>query len=126
MKIRLNFVSNSSSSSYTCMISGLTQSGYDMCLSDAGMLSCINGHIFQTKYVCKGYDKWVEEEEEKEDGYVDEYEIPEEFCPICTLKYVLDGDIAAYVLYKLGQNKKEVVAEIQSNYKNLRELKKDL
>ena len=46
MKIRYGFVSNSSSSSFTCCICGEEQSGMDMCLSDAGMVRCREGHIF--------------------------------------------------------------------------------
>lgn len=46
MKIRSGFVSNSSSSSFTCSCCGETQSGWDLCLSDAGMTQCENGHYF--------------------------------------------------------------------------------
>lgn len=34
MKHRLGFVSNSSSSSYTCDVCGETESGWNLCLSD--------------------------------------------------------------------------------------------
>ena len=44
-KYRTGFVSNSSSSSFTCDICGETASGMDMVLSDADMFSCENGHI---------------------------------------------------------------------------------
>ena len=46
MKIRNGFVSNSSSSSFICEVCGQDASGYDMCLSDAEMYECVNGHIF--------------------------------------------------------------------------------
>lgn len=46
MKIRKGFVSNSSSSSFTCDICGEDISGYDVCLSEAEMSECVNGHIF--------------------------------------------------------------------------------
>jgi hypothetical protein len=46
MKIRTGFVSNSSSSSFTCEVCGETQSGMDMCRSEAGMVECENGHTF--------------------------------------------------------------------------------
>ena len=45
MKVRLGFVSNSSSSSFVCEITGNTESGYDMSLKDAGMSECVNGHV---------------------------------------------------------------------------------
>jgi len=46
MKFRKDFVTNSSSSSYVCEICGATASGWDMGLSEADMMECVNGHIF--------------------------------------------------------------------------------
>lgn len=51
MKIRAGFVSNSSSSSYTCDISGCTESGWDLRLCDAGMWQCRGGHTMSEEYV---------------------------------------------------------------------------
>ena len=50
MKIRLGFVSNSSSSSFTCDVSGCSESGMDMGLSEAGMSACAHGHTFYDQY----------------------------------------------------------------------------
>ena len=50
MKIRQGFVSNSSSSSYTCDVCGVTESGWDLSLNEAEMKSCVNGHTFCTKH----------------------------------------------------------------------------
>lgn len=50
-KKRLSFVTNSSSSSYTCLINGETESGWDLGLEDAGMYECEYGHIFCENYV---------------------------------------------------------------------------
>ena len=46
MKFRKDFVTNSSSSSYVCEICGRTESGWDMGLSEAEMMECVNGHTF--------------------------------------------------------------------------------
>lgn len=46
MKIRNGFVSNSSSSSFTCDVCGTTESGMDASPSDFDMSSCVNGHTF--------------------------------------------------------------------------------
>ena len=43
-KVRNGFVSNSSSSSFTCDICGETVSGMGACLEDAEMYECENGH----------------------------------------------------------------------------------
>lgn len=55
MKIRQGFVSNSSSSSFTCNVCGETQSGMDMSCGDADMFECENGHI-----VCNSHQRKVD------------------------------------------------------------------
>lgn len=51
MKIRLDYVTNSSSSSYTCVICGEDYGGMDVSLSDAEMYQCENGHTFCESHV---------------------------------------------------------------------------
>ena len=58
MKIREGFVSNSSSSSYTCDVSGETYSGMDLGLSDVGMMDCIHGHTFLSQYAQEYESSW--------------------------------------------------------------------
>ena len=50
MKVRTGFVSNSSSSSFICDVSGGIESGYDMSVEEAGMYSCERGHTFDRSY----------------------------------------------------------------------------
>ena len=51
MKIRTGFVSNSSSSSFICEVSGEDYSGMDAGLEDAEMYQCTAGHTFGEQYL---------------------------------------------------------------------------
>lgn len=44
MKIRLGFVSNSSTSSYICTCCSSVEAGFDLCREEAGFYMCENGH----------------------------------------------------------------------------------
>lgn len=50
MKKRLDFVTNSSSSSYICDVCGHAEGGFDLCLSDVNMCECEYGHIICTEH----------------------------------------------------------------------------
>jgi hypothetical protein len=63
MKIRMGFVSNSSSSSYTCDVCNRTESGWDLGLSEAEMNSCVNGHTFCTNHVPEWELSWEDKRE---------------------------------------------------------------
>jgi hypothetical protein len=51
MKERHGFVSNSSSSSFICCISGEAEAGYDCSNSEMGYCQCENGHEFLASYL---------------------------------------------------------------------------
>jgi len=53
MKIRTGFVSNSSSSSFTCDICGAEESGRDLCLSNLEWFECEGGHTISGEYIEK-------------------------------------------------------------------------
>lgn len=53
MKKRTGFVSNSSSSSFICQVSGESYGGWDAGLSDFDLCECENGHVFHTSYAAK-------------------------------------------------------------------------
>jgi len=50
MKIRTGFVSNSSSSSFICEVTGREEIGMDIGLSDCDMSMCKKGHVFDNEY----------------------------------------------------------------------------
>lgn len=65
MKIRIGFVSNSSSSSFICDVCGEDVSGMDMCLSDAEMHQCKNGHTICDSHLDKNPNSPNSDEEIK-------------------------------------------------------------
>ena len=91
MKRRLGFVSNSSSSSFVCDITGEAEGGYDVSLRDVGMAECVNDHTFST-YAYPEVDDLIENARDGEDEDEDYdrleygYGIPAELCPVCNGK----------------------------------------
>lgn len=78
MKVRKGFVSNSSSSSFICDLTGADVSGKDLSLNECDMVQCINNHIF----FYEGYpmiEEWINSDENEEYNY----SLPAELCPIC-------------------------------------------
>ena len=144
MKIRNGFVSNSSSSSYTCDVCHRTESGYDASLSDFGMTECENGHTFCDSHgkkkssidadvlraiMSKGASagdvaKWANM---SKDDLLDEfdewladgdgcYSYPKELCPICMMIKVPDETLLKYVIEKSGKSRKDWEAELKAEY----------
>lgn len=135
MKTRLGFVSNSSSSSFICDVCGQEASGWDMCLSDAEMYECENGHTFCRSEIIDADRKdiitalenhrWLEvpdniEEYTSIDDFCDiddfEYEIPECCCPICTFNSYSDSMMNSYIFKKYGIDKAVLFKEIKDKF----------
>lgn len=96
MKIRSGFVSNSSSSSFVCDITGESMEVYSDSLLEYDVASCVNNHSFIYRRLdcaeairnfiydgkdpeAEGFD-WDEDYEGIEKRM---YQIPEDLCPIC-------------------------------------------
>lgn len=147
MKFRKDFVTNSSSSSYVCDICGASEEGYDLCLSEAGMMQCVNGHTFcedealelpqqedLVKYILENeynYNNEAEEDLMKMDS--DElfekfasdggnYEVPEFMCPICNFIEYSNYDLEKYLKKKYNVPEDEVFAEIKKMNKRRKRL----
>lgn len=131
MKVRNGFVSNSSSSSFTCDLCGDVESGWDLCLREIDWTQCINNHIIceaclpngftygkpeqmedeSNEAFQKRYDDWADE---TEDGYY----CKEDMCPICRFEELSETNIVNYLKKEYKVEFNEVLEEIKKNNKH--------
>jgi len=94
MKTRDGFVSNSSTSSFTCEVCGANYAERDASLCDAEMYRCIDhGHTFCDSHVVGNPE---------EEDYESRYETPTKCCPICSMAYLTPEQEAQYLRKKAG------------------------
>lgn len=152
MKIRKSFVSNSSSSSFTCDVCGANESGMDLCLSDINMSECVNGHTFCNNHINKDIkdlsveqkreilikqNKYDEDEDEverikalsdkeinEEELQLDDYNYPAELCPCCTFEELSDKDMINYVEKIHNISRKEYAEQLRNKFKSYDEFTK--
>jgi len=152
MKIRKGFVSNSSSSSYTCEVCGETVSGMDIGHGygdeGTGMFDCENGHTVCTKHAigitkdrwsdnfseillkqykeklaAKGEDTDDIDEDDVHDSF---YSTPAELCPICQMTAFRDEDMLAWCLKKLETKRGPAGLLIKTQYNTYQEFMEDV
>lgn len=111
-KKRLYFVSNSSSSSFTCEICNHVESGWDLSYEDSGFVCCENDHTFCEEHLLEGYSEHEESKEDDEESY-SIGEIPEKFCPICNFSEPSYPELMQYFLKTTEISEKEVFEEIK-------------
>lgn len=106
MKVRLSFVTNSSSSSYVCEICDESEEAWDR---PDWMVYCKNDHSICDEHLL------TDEIEKDEDGCVDG-------CPICALKAYSITEMKNYLLKTRKVLEEEVFAEIKKANKRRRKL----
>lgn len=119
MKVRIGFVSNSSSSSFVCDVCGEEQSGWDMCLSEAEMSECVNGHTFCNDHKIEAPDVEVNEDEDNDDSY----DVPADKCPCCTFQVVSNWDLINFLLKEKGMTRDEVAKLLKEKFANYDEFR---
>lgn len=115
MKIRRGFVSNSSTTSFTCEICGATEAGSDsLSHTDFGFVMCENEHLMCE--ACVEEDK-IEKIENDDYGTV---ELSEKNCPICSFEVLSSSDAKQYLEEKYKISEKDVLKEIKKTNKRRR------
>lgn len=105
MKLRTDFVTNSSSSNFVCISCGTEQAcGRNDCMSDLDWVSCENYHE-----ICPHC---------KEDLEVIDGEVPETSCPGCQLDDTLIGNVLNYIYKTRGLSYAELMKEIKERFKS--------
>jgi len=118
MKIRQGFVSNSSSSSFICEISGRVESGMDLCLSDIEMTECENGHLFDDNYIIGQAPR------DDSDAYHDwRYECPPANCPICSMNKIPDTLLLKYIIKSRDLKKSDIIRDIKASFNKFEQFK---
>ena len=122
MKTGNGFVSNSSTTSFICDVCDEMIAGRDMCIDDAEMFKCENGHTVCDSHaiVPKNKSFWEILEDSDEDRHEARYKVSKDFCPLCQMQKVSKKDLAKYYDKEYRQ-KKEVIKEIQGRFKTYEE-----
>jgi hypothetical protein len=110
MKFKLDFITNSSSSSYICDVSGEIFSERDASLSDFDLVQCQNGHTFLSDYLIRNGDEDIEYTDE------DEEYVAEKHCPICQFKRVKKEDLFYIMAHHLGWTEKTMTEYLKNKY----------
>jgi hypothetical protein len=105
---RFGFVSNSSTTSFTCCVCEETEAFHDSSsYRDYGFLVCENGHEICEGCVLEGWEDFERDEDA-------DFDIPETLCPVCQFQELSSQDAAKYLFKKYKVPKEEVFEHIKA------------
>ena len=118
MKIRKGFVSNSSTSSFVCLVCGDAEEVEDYCddPEDSYFYKCENGHVFCSKHATSEIDFYYDDY--KGEWNIDALSVPSKYCPICTMKEIQDSDILKWYLSYHMENKEDIKKNLRDAFNN--------
>ena len=127
MKVRLGFVSNSSSSSFVCEVCGDTFESYDKGIAHFSLVMCedhdhlfCEAHRINPEQDGDGFNTYrMYENDDSGDG---EDHIDSIHCPICQLKTITKNMVVNYALHKFGTTYDKMSLEITDSFKTCDEL----
>jgi hypothetical protein len=151
MKLRKGFVSNSSTTSFTCEVCGETWAGSDsLSYADTGFFHCMNGHVLCEAHKLDApdltnqemYDILVEyykdfksyasdleavDRENVEESWlwedlVTDSGVSEIYCPVCQFYEISNDDTAAYLLKATGVPREEAFAWVKERNRRRKKL----
>jgi len=92
MRYRNGFISNSSSTSFICEITGMKMSGYSDNWEEAGFYKCQNNHLFLNDYIPPMFLKQSDLYSDKDAKLINE-----KYCPICNWTFFSRNELADLV-----------------------------
>lgn len=119
MKKRSGFVSNSSSSSFICVITNEEYTSMDASLEDAEMCQCVNDHIFLEEFLVGEISIDLIEDEDNDWRE----QVPVENCPICSFTYIENDLCVEYIQDKYNISNEEVYNYMKSKNSRLRKIR---
>jgi len=116
MKTRSGLVSNSSTSSFICVICGGTEADMDLSMSDCYMCSCAGCGNEMHEHCAKVPEELKEEFSEALSD--DRYDVDAKYCPVCKLEMLTVEDEMTFYRMEHGYKNADTLKAITEKYKS--------